>query len=97
MFEVSMKCIKCNSERVQKDGNSNGKQRYKCLDCKKRFDWCIDIVKRELNRYDNIRFVDGFTLMPHVEECCCDKLHPNEYGCLLLAQSIYKEIKKFKF
>lgn len=64
---------------------------------KKRFDWCIDIVKRELNRYDNIRFVDGFTLMPHVEECCCDKLHPNEYGCLLLAQSIYKEIKKFKF
>lgn len=32
-----MKCIKCNSERVQKDGNSNGKQRYKCLDCKKSF------------------------------------------------------------
>lgn len=34
-----MKCIKCNSEQVQKDGNHNGYQRYKCLECKKRFDY----------------------------------------------------------
>ena len=34
-----MKCIRCNSERVQKDGNHNGNQRYKCLECKKRFDF----------------------------------------------------------
>lgn len=63
----------------------------------KRFLWCVDIVKRECKKYENIRFIDGFTLMPHVEDCCCDKLHPNEYGCLLIAQNIYKEMKKFKF
>ena len=36
-----MECIRCNSNRVQKDGNHNGYQRYKCLDCKKRFDFGI--------------------------------------------------------
>lgn len=34
-----MKCINCNSEHIQKDGNHNGMQRYKCMDCKKRFDF----------------------------------------------------------
>ena len=34
-----MKCINCNSTNVQKDGNHNGYQRYKCLNCKKRFDF----------------------------------------------------------
>ena len=33
-----MKCINCNSTHIQKDGNHNGYQRYKCLNCKKRFD-----------------------------------------------------------
>ena len=34
-----MKCINCNSEHTQKDGNHNGMQRYKCMDCKKKFDF----------------------------------------------------------
>jgi len=33
-----MKCVRCNSQHIQKDGNHNGYQRYKCMDCKKRFD-----------------------------------------------------------
>ena len=32
-------CPKCNSEKLQKDGNHNGMQRYKCMSCKKRFDY----------------------------------------------------------
>lgn len=32
-----MKCIKCNSEHIRKDGNHNGFQRYRCLNCKKSF------------------------------------------------------------
>lgn len=64
---------------------------------KERFDWCVEVSKREIQKYENITLVDGFTLMPNVEECFCDKLHPNEYGCLLLARSIYKEMKKIKF
>jgi len=34
-----MKCIKCNSERIRKDGNYKGFQRYRCLDCKKSFNY----------------------------------------------------------
>lgn len=62
-----------------------------------RFMWCIGIVKRECKKYSNITLIDGFTLVPNVEDCYCDKLHPNEYGCLLLAQNLYKEMKKVKF
>ena len=62
-----------------------------------RFKWCIGIVKRECKKYENITLVDGFTLLPNVDECYCDKLHPNEYGCLMLAQNLYKEMKKIKF
>jgi len=36
-----MKCLKCNSKRIVKDGQHNGLQRYKCLDCKKRFDYGV--------------------------------------------------------
>ena len=34
-----MKCIKCNSEHIRKDGNYKGFQRYRCLDCKKSFNY----------------------------------------------------------
>ena len=64
---------------------------------RERFDWCRAIVKRECEKYDNITFVDGYSLVPCVEECFCDKIHPNEYGCLLLAENLFKIINKIKF
>lgn len=64
---------------------------------RERFDWCRSIVKRECEKYESITFVDGYTLVPNVEECFCDKIHPNEYGCLLLAENLHKIIKKVKF
>ena len=33
-----MKCKFCESEHVQKSGSHNGKQRYRCMECKKCFD-----------------------------------------------------------
>lgn len=33
-----MKCIYCGSNHTQKNGNHNGLQRYRCMDCNKRFD-----------------------------------------------------------
>ncbi len=62
-----------------------------------RFHWCIDIIKRECAKHGNIKVVDGLTLVPNVDECFCDKCHPNEYGCELLAENLYKAMKKFKF
>ena len=32
-----MACVNCGSNHVHKDGTRNGKQRYKCIDCDKRF------------------------------------------------------------
>lgn len=32
-----MKCINCGSEHIQKNGNCNGIQRYRCMNCDKRF------------------------------------------------------------
>jgi hypothetical protein len=62
-----------------------------------RFLWCTEIVKRECKKHKNITLVDGFTLVPNVLDCYCDKLHPNEYGCYMLAKNIYKAMKKAKF
>ena len=62
-----------------------------------RFNWCTEIVKQECRKYENITLVDGFTLVPNVLDCFCDKVHPNEYGCLMLATNIYKVMKKIKF
>lgn len=64
---------------------------------RERFDWCRSIVKRECEKYESITFVDGYTLVPNVEVCFCDKIHPNEYSCLLLAENLHKIIKKIKF
>lgn len=33
-----MKCVYCGSNHVQRDGKHNGFQRYKCMECHKRFD-----------------------------------------------------------
>ena len=62
-----------------------------------RFDWCRKIVERECKKHPNICFVDGFTLVPHVLDCFCDKVHPNEYGCYMIAKNVYKNMKDCKF
>ena len=64
---------------------------------KERFSWCRGIIARECAKYENITLVDGFTLVPNVLECYCDKVHPNEYGCLMLAMNLQKEMKRIKF
>lgn len=60
-----------------------------------RFLWCREVATSEALKYDNITVVDGFDLVPNVNECFVDKIHPNSYGCELLATNlafIFKEI-----
>ena len=64
---------------------------------KERFAWCISIVKRECQKYPNITLIDGYTLVPNVDDCFCDKVHPNEYGSLMLARNLYREIRRIEF
>lgn len=61
------------------------------------FSKCIDTIKTECQKYGNITVVDGFTLIPNVDECFCDKIHPNAYGCELMASNLAKIIKDIKF
>lgn len=67
-----MKCINCNSERVQKDGNHNGYQRYKCLECKKRFDY---------GKYEGskIEYINHFNVNINIRKTDRNKLTRENY------------------
>jgi hypothetical protein len=41
--------------------------------------------------------VEGFSLMPNVDECLSDGIHPNAYGSELLATNLYRFMKEKKF
>ncbi|MBQ7760954.1 MAG: SGNH/GDSL hydrolase family protein [Clostridia bacterium] len=58
-----------------------------------RFNWCIDTVKKAC--YENgITVIDGFDLVPNVDECFADGVHPNSIGAYLLGTRIANVIKK---
>ena len=58
--------------------------------------WCIDTIKNEASKYENVRVLDGFKLMPNVDECLADGVHPNEYGSVILAKNLSKHLKEIK-
>lgn len=64
---------------------------------KERFFNVITKIYEVCAKYPNITVLDGFTLVPHINECFIDSLHPNAYGCELMAQGIADFMKKIKF
>ena len=62
-----------------------------------RFNWCIEKIKNACAQYDNIKVVDGFSLVPNTDECFSDKVHPNSFGSLMYSTNLIKAIKKLKF
>ena len=63
-----------------------------------RLAWCKSIIERECARYENITVIDGFELIPPINECFMpDKVHPNTYGMLLMADNLNNKLKKIKF
>ncbi len=69
-------------------------------DCPDRFDvferFC-DNVKKIAGQYPNVTVVDGFTLVPHLEEYYLDKLHPNCLGTEHYGRKLVDVIKKIGF
>lgn len=57
-----------------------------------RFNWCIEVVKSAC-RENGIPYLDGFELVPNVDECFSDGVHPNALGAYLLGTRIAKIIK----
>ena len=62
-----------------------------------RFTWCREVATNEALKYDNITVIDGFDLVPHVNECFIDKIHPNAYGCELMASTLAYILKEINF
>ncbi|MBQ9121778.1 MAG: SGNH/GDSL hydrolase family protein [Clostridia bacterium] len=62
-----------------------------------RFLWCIDRIKKACAEHPTVTVVDGLTLVPNVDECFSDGVHPNAYGSELLATNLAKVIKDIKF
>ena len=62
-----------------------------------RFLWCIDIIKDACRNYESFTVVDGFGLIPNTNDCFSDKIHPNAFGSIELANNLTKVIKEIKF
>ena len=62
-----------------------------------RFLWCINTIKSECAKYDNIIVADGFDLMPNDPVSLSDGVHPSTYGSMMLAKNLIKFMKENKF
>lgn len=59
--------------------------------------WCIDTIKEACSHYEQVTVVDGFTLVPNVDQCFSDGVHPNSYGSACLVENLISFMKKSKF
>lgn len=92
-----LKCSKCNSENIQKDGNHNGMQRYKCMSCKKRFDYGVYEGTNEYINHFNVKIkkTDRNKL---TRENYCEPTNELDYGqkkSIRIAEEYYKINKKY--
>ena len=68
-----------------------------CPDCYDVFVRFCENVKKIAGQYENVTVVDGFTLVPHLEEYYLDKLHPNCLGMELYGRNLVDAIRKAGF
>lgn len=62
-----------------------------------RFLWCINTIKAECAKYDNIIVADGFDLMPNDTVSLSDGVHPSTYGSIMMAKNLISFMKENKF
>lgn len=54
-------------------------------------------LKQIVSRYQNIKIVEGFRLVPHLPEYYLDNLHPNELGAEMYGRNLVLEIERLNF
>lgn len=54
-------------------------------------------IKKIAGQYNNIKIVDGFTLVPHLSEYFIDNLHPNALGSEVYGRNLIKACEKLGF
>lgn len=62
-----------------------------------RLNECVDIIREECSLYDNITVIDGYALVPPIDVCFIDGLHPSTYGATLYADNLARVIKDIKW
>jgi lysophospholipase L1-like esterase len=51
------------------------------------------IIRAAAGKYRNIKVIDGWELLPHLEECVSDGLHPNDFGFQFVARNILRHME----
>lgn len=54
-------------------------------------------IKETAGRYENVKIVDGFELVPHLSEYYLDDLHPNCLGAEVYGRNLVEMIRKIGF
>ena len=62
-----------------------------------RLNECVDIIREECSLYDNITVIDGYALVPPIDVCFIDGLHPSTYGATLYADNLARVIRDIKW
>lgn len=52
------------------------------------------IVRAAAAKHPGIKLVDGWELLPHLESCVSDGLHPNDFGFQFMARNLFKELPR---
>lgn len=50
------------------------------------------IIRAAAERHRNITIVNGWELLPHLESCVSDGLHPNDFGFQFMARNLLKHL-----
>ena len=51
------------------------------------------IIRTAAEKYRNIKVIDGWELLPHLEDCVSDGLHPNDFGFQFVARNLLRHIE----
>lgn len=54
-------------------------------------------IREIVGKYKNIKVVDGFKMVPHLEEYYLDNLHPNGLGTEVYGRNLVEEIRRLEF
>ena len=54
-------------------------------------------IREIVGKYKNIKVVDGFKMVPHLEEYYIDNLHPNGLGTEVYGRNLVEEIRRLGF
>ena len=56
-----------------------------------------ETIREIVGKYKNIKVVDGFKMVPHLEEYYLDNLHPNGLGTEVYGRNLVEEIRRLGF